>query len=394
MKHGKERGIILRLHYSDKVDRGFGLYQNWASSSKGYGLFDAQGQMLLPYKYDEIQYFDSAGYAWVRKDGRWGLVDKGGHFRVNLQYDQVGSFVDGACWVRKNGLWGRIDHQGNILTPFQFQGHHPVKAVLVVEADGRFGAIDTQGRLVVPFEYDSIEEQKLWKHGYACWSNQDFEGKSIALANREKEFWLLDSYGRLRYDEPFTSMFCQVRCDTFPCHNRDFCYREKRLFVQKRKDPSKPVDIRNSLMGIYDVELEDFVAPCIYDRIAFKDPVFFFDYSYPYCVALRDGKEVLLDMQGKETMPLLYDEITYSPDYLEEEYLFPARKDGLWGYINAKGLVKIPFRYRKAGPFENGIAEVIYGSIHDGVPVDDLTNDRDIVVRIDHHGREVDHPTN
>ncbi|MFM7473715.1 MAG: WG repeat-containing protein, partial [Crocinitomicaceae bacterium] len=51
------------------------------------------------------------------------------------------------------------------------------------------------------------------------------------------------------------------------------------------------------------------------------------------------------------------EELTRDLALLNEE-LYPIEKDGLYGYINAKGKVVIPFSYEDAGFFNNGIAVV------------------------------------
>lgn len=383
----KRKRRLLQLDYDDE-NWGLNLTRRWMSSSKCYGLLDGKQRMVLPCAYDIIRRFDADGCAWVRRNGLWGLVDTTGRFLVNLQFEEAGTFVNGLCWVKKNGHWGRIDRHGNVVTPYTRDAHHAVMAFLVVEHDGRYGAIDADGLSLLPTVYDSIEEQILWEHGYSCWSGKTDEGLRIALAKCDDEFWLLDDFGHKRFEEPFTSLYCQVRCDVFPFHTKEFCYRANRLFIERRKDASLPADTNNCLVGIYDVQLNQFIAPCIYDRIAFKEPSFFFDYSHPYCVAARDGKETLLDMNGHETMPLEYDSIDYNPSS-EDEYLIPAFKDGLWGYINAEGVIKIPFRYRWAGQFANGVAEVQFGRRHNGIDIEDLTPGHDHPITIDRHGKIV-----
>lgn len=71
------------------------------------------------------------------------------------------------------------------------------------------------------------------------------------------------------------------------------------------------------------------------------------------------------------------------------DYLIPAFKDGLWGYINAEGVIKIPFRYRRAGQFANGVAEVQFGRRHNGIDIEDLTPGHDHPITIDRHGKIV-----
>lgn len=46
------------------------------------------------------------GYAAVRKDGRYGYIDRTGATVVPFIYDTAARFCDGAAAVRKDGGWG------------------------------------------------------------------------------------------------------------------------------------------------------------------------------------------------------------------------------------------------------------------------------------------------
>ena len=375
-------------------EREYGLRVNYISGH--YGLFDKDGRMLLPCAYDQIEHFDDWESAWVCYEGLWGMVDTRGKFRFKPQYPQKGFFVDNACWVkRQDGAWGRIDHDNHIVTPFIYAGHHSVLAVLVVEQDKHFGAIDAQGHLVLPFEYTKIEEVQLEKAWDSCSQGCEPSDVFMAIAYQDKDMWILDREGHIRFNEPFCSMYCSVYCSWTPGpHTYDFAFHDDLMLIAKRKDSTIPYDKHdNWLVGLYDVRKEEFLLPCVYDQIA--------EYSHGkpwldrtpgnFTLARREGKEVLLDHTGRETMPLEYEVVDYRGFY-DGEYLIPAYKDKLWGYINVHGTVKIPFRFKWAGQFYHGVAPVRYASVRDGVRLDDYTEDRMEVRYIDHHGREAQAP--
>ena len=61
----------------------------------------------------------------------------------------------------------------------------------------------------------------------------------------------------------------------------------------------------------------------------------------------------LMDRNGQVLAEPLWDAIGIGGDEL-----YPALKDGLWGYIDVYGNEMIPFRYLEASPFHNGCADV------------------------------------
>lgn len=78
-----------------------------------------------------------------------------------------------------------------------------------------------------------------------------------------------------------------------------------------------------------------------------------------------DGKMGLLDPNGKEVIPLKYDDFRYYTGNLIAAK-FGAKiidehghkRGGKWGFINEKGEQKIPFEYDDAAPFIEGLAVV------------------------------------
>ena len=380
---------------SEGYERGYGLHVKYVNER--YGLFNQEGRMLLPCAYEKIEHFDDDGYAWVCHDGRWGMTDTRGRLQIQPRFLQKGTFVDGICWVqRADGAWGRINVNGDIITPFVFAGHHPVFAVLVFKQGKFFGAINAQGQIVLPCEYTSIEEVELWETEGSCSYGRSLTNYKIALASKGEDKWLLDRQGQIRYEEPFCEIYCEALCclPSVYSHIYEYCFYDDQMFFAKRKDPDLPFDSHtNQLIGIFDVKKDDFFLPCIYEDIAHKaigNP--WFDRTEGHFnVARRDGKDVILDHTGRETMPLEYDKIEFGR--LDEgEYLIPAYKNGLWGYINVYGTLKISCRFMWAGQFYKGVAPVQYASYIGNTRLEDYTEKRMEVRFINHHGTEVDPP--
>lgn len=350
------------------------------------GLFDKKNRQLLSCSFQAIKDFDSQGYAWVKKKDKWGLLDTETKYRIKLRYENVGDFINGACWVQLNGLWGRIDYDGNEVTPFIYQGRYALKEMLVVGEDGHLGAIGPNGEETLPKKYEKIEEQNLRKAGASCSIGCWYDNVSILCAVNDDGYEIIDRQGHPILDGPVQEMYCDQRCSEFRYmyHVRDFCYFHNMMILARnpKSENDKP------LLGLYDVKQERLVLPIIYDRIVcdFYNP--WFDVAQ-YVLAYREGKAVLIDRNGKETMPLEYEQIDYK-ELPEGEYLIPAYKDGLWGYINAYGTLKIPCRYLMAGQFNEGKAVVYYASIRGNVRMVDYTKGRMEALLIDHHGNVIE----
>lgn len=65
--------------------------------------------------YEEVKSF-SEGYAAVKKDGKWGYIDKTGTLRVPFKYDNAKEFYQGIAFVEEGIKKGYINQQGQYIS--------------------------------------------------------------------------------------------------------------------------------------------------------------------------------------------------------------------------------------------------------------------------------------
>lgn len=381
MKSKKIKSLI-----EEESEIGFGFRRKRINYR--FTLFDKKDRMVFPCTFHYIGEFNSDGYLWLYYRNKWRLMDRNGLFCQKSGFERIGNYVDGICWVKRKGFWGRIDYEGNTVTPFIYQGVSSEGALLIVGEEGALGAIDGEGNLVLEMKYDKIEEVRLDEAAAYC-SFTTWEHVSILCAIKDNRYLPIDSYGRPCLDEPFDEIYCEQPCGEIwgYIHDRPFKYYfDMAYIVRYEKGCSNEEKVRK--VGLYNVKENRLVVPCIYDKIKcnFEHP--WFD-GADYLVAFREGKCVLVDRQGRETMKLEYESVIYEP-FNEGEYLIPAYKDGYFGYINVFGVVKIPFRYDWAEQFENGRAKVRYLAKQDETDLYDYTKGRMNTVYIDHHGNVIE----
>ncbi|WP_308194777.1 WG repeat-containing protein [Micromonospora sp. R77] len=130
--------------------------------SERWGYADADGHLVIPCDYAEVQPFRE-GMAWVRRPeaSRWALVDTSGATLIaaNNGYRAVGSFAEGLAWVSMDGKgnWMAVDPTNIVKVPPGFEEVRPFAGgVAVVRRDGGWGAVDRAGRLVVPPRYQAF----------------------------------------------------------------------------------------------------------------------------------------------------------------------------------------------------------------------------------------------
>jgi KWG Leptospira. len=69
---------------------------------------------VLEPQFENAQIF-SEGLAAVRKDGKWGFINKNGEFVINPQFDGVLDFSDEYAAIKDKNKWGFIDKDGEIV---------------------------------------------------------------------------------------------------------------------------------------------------------------------------------------------------------------------------------------------------------------------------------------
>lgn len=87
----------------------------WVKVDGKWGLIDATGNFIIEPKFEDVRYY-SEGVAWIKVDGKWGLIDKQGKFLIQPKIDwPYGGFENGICRVEIDGEEKYIDKTGNFL---------------------------------------------------------------------------------------------------------------------------------------------------------------------------------------------------------------------------------------------------------------------------------------
>ena len=143
-----------------------------SQGKREWGYIDETGEMVIPPQFDQADCFHG-GVAPVKKDGKWGVINKNGKLICPYFYDDDGFiptihdgiirkeeyyFVNG----KKHLKFSYIDINGNVIIDtshyyicFEFCNGY----ANVLNHDDQYALINTKGDVVIPFgKYDSIGE--------------------------------------------------------------------------------------------------------------------------------------------------------------------------------------------------------------------------------------------
>ncbi len=263
------------------------------------------GEILVPCSYDLVWKF-SEGLAGVKKNSKWGFIDKFGKEVIPCIYDAVMVFGDGLARVKKNGKWGFMDKSGKEVIPCIYDH---ISSFCIgftgVKKNGKWGFIDKFGKEVIPCIYD------------------DVSGFCIGFTGVKKngKWGFIDKTGK----------------EVIPC-SYDYIGSICEGLARVEK---------NGKWGFIDLSVKE-VIPCNYDVVS--------NFWQGYCNVWKNGKCGIIDKTGKEVIPCSY---KYIWDF--HDGLAKFKKNGKYGFVDKTGKEVIPPIYRYAENFYRGRVKVRKG---------------------------------
>ncbi|MBK0402039.1 WG repeat-containing protein [Adhaeribacter sp. BT258] len=136
-----------------------------------YYLEDSFSEGLAPVSNYLVTAF-SEGY------GPKGYIDVNGILTIPFKYDNAKSFYNGYAFVNKNGEWGVINKKDSIVVPFKFKSIEALDSVLYIafarhtfSGDWFYGLTNHLGEEITPIKYTRIEKYKngmigVWQKDY------------------------------------------------------------------------------------------------------------------------------------------------------------------------------------------------------------------------------------
>ncbi len=146
-----------------------------------YGVLDKNGKETIHCIYDNISRY-SNGVTIIRHDNKYAVADRDGRFLIpfSLVFVEIGDFHQERALAARFNLmserirkqYGFIDKQGNTVVPFIFEDGHDrfSNGLAGMRYKGCWGYIDTSGNKVINFQYDTVTR---FSHGRAMVRERD-----------------------------------------------------------------------------------------------------------------------------------------------------------------------------------------------------------------------------
>jgi hypothetical protein len=284
-----------------------------------WGYIDKAGKVAIPYYFDEAFGF-SEGLAPVRIGKKWGYIGRDGKFRLNPVFENVHNFHNGRALVgfldpqTKTVVNGFITHAGEMIlvlpdNQFGYDFHDNLARVRLDQGPTTyFGFVDTMGQWVMEPKFELA---------------MDFNEGAAPVYYKGK-WGFIELKGHVIIEPKF---------------DLAFNFHENRAYVE---------------MGNKSTYIDGTGTPVLPELMTDID----FTYNEGLTGFKKNGKIGFMDRSGIEIIPAKFD----NPDFTQfsEGLVKVAVKDakgGLkWGFADKTGNVVIPMQFQSVKDFHYGVA--------------------------------------
>ncbi len=406
--------VLIPLLYKDIQSLGTLRYAVENREGK-IALFTESGTVVSDFTIDSLSAFYK-GYSIIHEHGLQGLIDREGVVKAPARYQSIKIEEDWRVLGKLPGEWTYLDNQNRVLTTLVADELIPVsKRRTIIKSGNRFGLIDELHQPLIRTEWDSLSELKeelflarrddhwgvITATGKlqvpAVYDTLQIYGQGFRAFLKANGWLLLDKNGTVktakayRFIHQFDSSTWKVRNGIYwgllnpngnevvHCVFDSIGDRTSNLVAVKFK----------GLYGIIDLQENWIIAPQRYPiRLAddtrylliqpgnsflksMDGKVIYFT-SYPvefkekyWIEHLPNGTENKLSYDGLKIMIEEKPQIKTSATQLSVPGLFQMNeglqgvcRNGKYGFVDAKGKLRIANRYDSIGAFQNGLAPV------------------------------------
>jgi len=131
------------------------------NNKEGYKNVET-GEVVVPAIYDEVSGNFENGFAWVKLDDKYGLIDITGKEVIEIKYDFAANFSEGLSKVRINDKCGFINKDGKIVIELKYDSANDFRRGLAkVKFNGKWGFINKDEKEVIKIKYDYIFDKNV-----------------------------------------------------------------------------------------------------------------------------------------------------------------------------------------------------------------------------------------
>ncbi len=341
------------------------------------GLIDREGEIKIQSFYREIKIAED-GTVWARLFDEWKVLDGENHELKKISGDELKALAKGSYRITVSGKIGVIDENyTTIIAPMydELTDFHFDK--MVGRLNSKYGLLRTDGSEVLPFTFDSLQwdgkfikakEKMSWQTG---WNLYDTFGikKTIRLYDDIGSY--NGKYFPVHYNN-YQGAINRYGEELIHCvYDSILEFKEDLLAVKFQGQygiialdenwlvAPQPFPIK-LVNGEKYVELQPtnaFLKSFTGDIIYFTDNKFTIESDHLH-EFLPDRTEKIVSLNGQTISRTSSESIIAGSTFVASEGLQGIKRDGLYGFVDDKGRLRIANRYEGIGQFKEGLAPV------------------------------------
>lgn len=329
-------------------------------SVKDYGSMSYQH--VIPAQYEDGNPFYE-GFAAVKKNGKWGYIDKTGTVIVDFIYDDAGNFSEGFAIVGTR----EVSEYGDIISNLG-----------IIDTNGNYTATSCTKSAGINFQPEDnfIGEDIVFHNGFVAVNDTMGHGHGGALLNKNGNYVSLPNmeYG-VRYVSPVNEGYV-VACDweykvLFEITAQGNCNEVYRLYgdvtdivgmnqgylLARNYIDDETTGYYTSGYGFYNLSSQQWHIDPQYHWVSILDIYgtneVFGDLGL--AMVMKDDVMGAVNKTGETVIPFIYEGL------MRDTYgMIPYKTNGLWGYLDSNGDVAIPAQYDMVSFFgDNGLSVVL-----------------------------------
>jgi hypothetical protein len=325
------------------------------------GAIDRTGKPVIPVIYESLCRFAEGLFVAV-DEGKSGILDIAGNVILPLEYDSIyPTWNNAVAPVRKDGKYGLVDRTGKIVLEPTYGDIESRNGTVFFTQDGKRGILDNAGNVLIPADYDEVEYFSHRNTGFVLHLD-GYQGYADLAGNIivEPDTYHLIS-GRMvdgrmwvrRYDDAtgfYTSGFVdaagQIVIPLTEGWVSDFC--GGRALVATEDYRAQIIDTSGNVV----VEAFEYVDVYVGTGFGFVNGL--------AAVIRDDGKWGLINTSGETVVPFIYDGI-YRMYACEEDlssgevWIVIVEDDHREGILDSNGKVVVPAEYSCVYPLTGGL---------------------------------------
>ncbi|MBL7972811.1 MAG: WG repeat-containing protein [Prolixibacteraceae bacterium] len=230
----KNGDVILPFEYDDIYDFNGGHNKAMLRKDERYGMVNEDFKMLLPCKYEALNYSSIPGKIIFTEKGKQGWMDANLKVQVIPQYNEIGNVANARVRVKKDNFYGIIDTSGKEIVPIRYESLATqfFNGLILASWRKKWGYVDSTGTVAIAFQYDNgrnfsgkitaVQKGKLY--GFINRNNEPVSGFMYDFVDYE---WTIDGLIKVVKKEKIGFVNQEGR-EVIPC-----MYDEERGFNPK-----------------------------------------------------------------------------------------------------------------------------------------------------------------